>query len=668
MRRVIFTFFLLAISILLLGDFTEDFDGWLDASFGTVSTYDHAGVGQWENNNAMCHSTYARSGNAVRFNDDSTTILEYLLYKGLDGNGTDGGLGTISFWYRRWDTNISGEPVEFILEYQVGGTTGTWTTIGSSVLVTSTDYVEYSETANVPGDDIFFRVRNVQDKERLLIDDMTVTDYTGGGNQGPSIANISAFPTSPTNSQSVQISAEIKDLDGTISLAEIRWGTTSGNLTNIISMTLDSGDTYIGTVPQQSENTTVYYVVAATDDDTDETVSAESSYTVQSTGTPRVIFSEVTDPSDYNASYIELYNAGDGAQDLRGWTIKQYDYTWTTILDDTVNAEFETNMSGDYTLNPGEYVVLIRGTSADLLSTYPTFSGYYFVDGSNGAGVPQINNDEYFELYDTPAKAIVDRMGTYSDTILKDKVYERVDALTSGNDIGTDWTEVSASTTPGTPNQANIIPLGNDYGSLPVEFSYMTAEVLTNNSIGISWKTESESDLSYFLIHRGITEEYSNAMTIQSTIPASNQATGNLYQFIDTEVYSGAEYWYWVESVDNAGTTELYGPSYIKFGNGDEEPEVNVIVTGLDSIYPNPFNPSTTIKFSLKGSDKVTVSVFNLKGQEVRTLVDCFFGEGTHSVVWDGNDLSGAECSSGIYFIRVILGEITESRKAILMK
>ncbi|MDP8232064.1 MAG: endonuclease, partial [Candidatus Zophobacter franzmannii] len=180
MRRVTFILFLLSISMLLLGDFTENFDGWSDGSYGDVGTYDHAGVGQWENNNAMCHSENSQSGNAVRFNDDATTPDEYLLFKGLDGNGKDDGIGTINFWYRHWDGNVPGEPVEFILEYQIGSTAGTWTSIGSSVSATSTTYSEFSETPNVTGDNIFFRVRAIQDKERLLIDDMTVTDYSDG--------------------------------------------------------------------------------------------------------------------------------------------------------------------------------------------------------------------------------------------------------------------------------------------------------------------------------------------------------------------------------------------------------------------------------------------------------------------------------------------------------
>ncbi|HRW21856.1 MAG TPA: hypothetical protein P5509_07785 [Bacteroidales bacterium] len=78
------------------GQVSENFDAWNDGSYGSISTYDHNGVGQWETYNSVCDSQNARSGKAVRFNDDSGEN-EYLLFKGIDGNGKDSGIGTISF-------------------------------------------------------------------------------------------------------------------------------------------------------------------------------------------------------------------------------------------------------------------------------------------------------------------------------------------------------------------------------------------------------------------------------------------------------------------------------------------------------------------------------------------------------------------------------------------
>ena len=92
------------------------------------------------------------------------------------------------------------------------------------------------------------------------------------------------------------------------------------------------------------------------------------------------------------------------------------------------------------------------------------------------------------------------------------------------------------------------------------------------------------------------------------------------------------------------------------------------------SNYPNPFNPSTTISFSVKqNSDFVTLIIYNLKGQKVRTLdcSNCFAAaskELTHSITWDGTDENGYPVSSGIYFYKLKSGDIEVSRKMLLLK
>jgi flagellar hook assembly protein FlgD len=83
---------------------------------------------------------------------------------------------------------------------------------------------------------------------------------------------------------------------------------------------------------------------------------------------------------------------------------------------------------------------------------------------------------------------------------------------------------------------------------------------------------------------------------------------------------------------------------------------------------PNPFNPTTQIRFTLPVSGDVKMSVFNLLGQQVRTLVDGFKEAGSHEVVWDGTDADGRTVASGIYFYRFQAGDMTESRKMVLMK
>jgi hypothetical protein len=88
----------------------------------------------------------------------------------------------------------------------------------------------------------------------------------------------------------------------------------------------------------------------------------------------------------------------------------------------------------------------------------------------------------------------------------------------------------------------------------------------------------------------------------------------------------------------------------------------------LSQNYPNPFNPSTTIEYSLPVRSKVTLSVFNILGQQVTTLVDEEQPAGTHAVPWDGTSDSGNGVASGVYLYRIKAGGFSDTRKMILLK
>jgi hypothetical protein len=88
----------------------------------------------------------------------------------------------------------------------------------------------------------------------------------------------------------------------------------------------------------------------------------------------------------------------------------------------------------------------------------------------------------------------------------------------------------------------------------------------------------------------------------------------------------------------------------------------------IQSNYPNPFNPSTTIVFSIPESRRVRVSVYNIKGQKVKDLLNDEMMRGSHRVIWDGKDNSNRSVSSGIYFIRLESMGKSSIRKAMLLK
>lgn len=92
------------------------------------------------------------------------------------------------------------------------------------------------------------------------------------------------------------------------------------------------------------------------------------------------------------------------------------------------------------------------------------------------------------------------------------------------------------------------------------------------------------------------------------------------------------------------------------------------MITALDANYPNPFNPSTSISYSLQKPVNVLLEIYNQKGQKIRTLVNEHMASGKHIVLWDGKDNNGNPVSSGVYRYSLKAGEYKQIRKMTLKK
>ncbi len=89
----------------------------------------------------------------------------------------------------------------------------------------------------------------------------------------------------------------------------------------------------------------------------------------------------------------------------------------------------------------------------------------------------------------------------------------------------------------------------------------------------------------------------------------------------------------------------------------------------LVNAYPNPFNPSISISYSVPaGGGVVRISIYDVEGRKLTDLVDGFKNSGTHETRWDGHDRNGARVSSGIYFVKMIAGNYTNAKKIVMLK
>ncbi|MFL3006221.1 MAG: T9SS type A sorting domain-containing protein [Candidatus Neomarinimicrobiota bacterium] len=91
-------------------------------------------------------------------------------------------------------------------------------------------------------------------------------------------------------------------------------------------------------------------------------------------------------------------------------------------------------------------------------------------------------------------------------------------------------------------------------------------------------------------------------------------------------------------------------------------------IFSLSQNYPNPFNPVTKLDYNLPLRSKVNISIYNVLGQEIKTLVNEVKEYGYHSTIWNGQDNLGRDMSSGVYFARIISQGFTKTRKMLLVK
>ncbi|MBK6766648.1 MAG: T9SS type A sorting domain-containing protein [bacterium] len=185
---------------------------------------------------------------------------------------------------------------------------------------------------------------------------------------------------------------------------------------------------------------------------------------------------------------------------------------------------------------------------------------------------------------------------------------------------------------------------------LPVELAGFTA-VAAANGISVDWATRSEARLDRFeLVRNGV---------VIAQVAASNSAAGSSYSFLDVNVDGGVTYTYELVCLALDGSRDLMATASATPQGG---PTV-ISNFALHQNFPNPFNPETSISFELAEAATVMLTVFNMNGQVVSTLLNGELNAGSHTVNFDGANLT-----SGVYLYRLTAGSYSATMKMVLMK
>jgi hypothetical protein len=228
-------------------------------------------------------------------------------------------------------------------------------------------------------------------------------------------------------------------------------------------------------------------------------------------------------------------------------------------------------------------------------------------------------------------------------------------------------TEISIGGAPVTPDIHPDKPL-------PVALSRFAAESI-DNGVKIVWRTESELNNLGFDVYRGESIDGPFTKVTPALIKgAGTDSTPHSYKFIDESVGVSTTYYYYLENISFDGARDRSDIIRVII---DKSGKLNVGLAtpefALLQNFPNPFNPETWIPFRLGNEADVTIRIFDVKGQNIRTihlsrLSAGFYTTRGKAAFWDGKDSFGESVSSGIYFYNLTAGDLSATKKLTVVK
>jgi len=178
--------------------------------------------------------------------------------------------------------------------------------------------------------------------------------------------------------------------------------------------------------------------------------------------------------------------------------------------------------------------------------------------------------------------------------------------------------------------------------------------VINGVSVQLAWDSSSELDFDYYIIYRANTASMNNPQLLAET---------DLTTYTDADISLAGDYYYQVAAVDIHGNQSAENQvAYVEILTAVDAAALPAKFT-LHRNYPNPFNPATTFKYSLPIQQLVNLSLYDLNGRLIETLINSEKPAGTHQIKWDASAYG-----SGIYLYRFDAGEYHKSGRCILIK
>jgi hypothetical protein len=345
-----------------------------------------------------------------------------------------------------------------------------------------------------------------------------------------------------------------------------------------------------------------------------------------------------------------------------------------------VSSEISDLMLEDCSVNGNTYLGILTGEtySTNLTNIYcrgqVTGTGFS-IGGLVGLVVSSIFQDCYSDVVVSGSGSTGGLVGyTTNSEYNRCSSKGSVTALSSGaggfygDDIASDFFNCHSGCSVAAPRDAGGFAGGGRYSIY--SNCYSSGSVSGDNNVGgfqgydgvayvtaSFWCTETSGQATSACSFVGLTTQ---EMQTESTF------TNAGWDFVGETVNGTEDIWSINPDVNNGFP---YFAQEAVVDNDEHTIPVQPEISALIGNYPNPFNPETTVMFTVAKSGNVDLSIYNLKGQRIRTLTDQKYQIGEHSIVWNGKDDSGKGVGSGIYFYRLVINNLTVStKKCILMK
>jgi hypothetical protein len=395
------------------------------------------------------------------------------------------------------------------------------------------------------------------------------------------------------------------------------------------TFTLKTSDSFSADTEATITVTRVSLGPSSTDRDVFESDALGLSVTVNPPAPP-VIEPALTATSDTDVSldYSEV-GSGDVDDDSDGEIVFAVNF-----VDGTGAAGADQTITWDITNNGSESVFLIAGDGAIEISAGESITVESATD-ADGDAEALFDAEGDREAGTTSLSIMVSTSSTNSDGVARDL----------SADFSATWD----------------VPVA-------AELASFTSQVTVDDDILLQWGVASQSNNLGWEVFRS-TDSRIFTKVSELVLGDGNSDEYKSYSFVDSNLPQTDVLYYYLNQIDLDGTTSRSQVIEVLLSPTAVAELALPMVNALRQNFPNPFNPETMISFDLSGDQVVSLAIYDMTGQVIRTLVDAQpMTAGNFKQLWDGRNDSGAKVGSGVYFYQLRAGDFIAKKKMTLLQ